>query len=68
MQYLVAYTSNPQPLISHANWAINGAGHLVSSEFGFGVLDAEAFVTRARYWINVPEQQYCVISPEDYDT
>ena len=67
MQYLVAYTSNSEPLLAYGNWVINGAGHHVSHEFGFGVLDAEAIVTRAQHWITVPEQQYCVISPEEYD-
>ena len=28
----------------------------MSRKFGFGVMDAEAMVTRARHWINVPPQ------------
>lgn len=35
----------------------------VSHKFGFGVLDAEALVTRARNWINVPEQQVDIAVP-----
>ena len=34
----------------------NGAGLRVSHQFGFGAIDAEAMVTRAQRWINVPEQ------------
>ena len=39
-----------------SGWMINGAGLNVSSAFGFGAIDAEAMVTRAKHWINVPEQ------------
>ena len=35
---------------------MNGAGILVSHQFGFGVMDAEAMVTRARHWVSVPSQ------------
>ena len=44
-------------------WMTNGAGIRVSSQFGFGVIDAEAMVTRARGWINVPPQQLTLIVP-----
>ena len=57
MQYLIAYTSNPE-LTDTSNYSvtINGAGLQVSRDFGFGVMDAEAMVTRARHWIKVPPQ------------
>ena len=55
MQYLIVYTSNPE-LTDSVNSTINGAGLLVSRQYGFGVMDAEAMVTRARHWINVPPQ------------
>ena len=55
MQYLIVYTSNTE-LTNTANSITNGAGLLVSRQFGFGVMDAEAMVTRARHWINVPPQ------------
>ena len=38
------------------NTEVNGAGLSVSRKFGFGVMDAEAMVIRARNWINVPPQ------------
>ena len=37
-------------------WVTNGAGLKVSHKFGFGAVDAEAMVTRARRWTNVPQQ------------
>ena len=61
MQYLIAYTSNPD-ILSGGNWVTNGAGLKVSHQFGFGALDAEALVTRARQWISVPEQYSKIIS------
>ena len=54
VQYLIVYTSNPNK--TEDLYIKNGAGILTSREFGFGVMDAEAMVTRARHWINVPPQ------------
>ena len=54
IQYLIVYTSNPDRTTNL--YTVNGAGILTSREFGFGVMDAEAMVTRARHWINVPPQ------------
>ena len=57
VQYLLVYTSNPQPLMGNKRkWQKNGAGLWVSNQFGFGSVDAEAIVRRARHWVNVPEQ------------
>ena len=53
--YLVVFTSNPT-LTSGGSYTTNGAGLRISREFGFGVLDGEAMVTRAQRWINVPPQ------------
>ena len=51
------YTSDTTKL-KGGEWITNGAGLEVSSHFGFGAIDAEAIVTRARNWINVPNQLY----------
>ena len=55
IQYLIAYTSDPTRLVG-GDWTRNGAGLSISHKFGFGAIDAEAVVTRARRWINVPQQ------------
>ena len=55
VQYLIAYTSNTSKLVG-GTWTVNNAGLSVSHEFGFGAIDAEALVTRARHWITVPPQ------------
>ena len=63
VQYLIVYTSNPTLTNTVNNTAIiNGAGLQVSRHYGFGVMDAEAMVTRARHWVNVPPQveQYVI--------
>ena len=49
------YTSN-RNLLTGDGWITNGAGLRVSHQFGFGAIDAEAMVTRARNWTIVPEQ------------
>ena len=49
VQYLIVYTSKSSSLVD-GNFITNGAGLRVSSKFGFGAIDAEALVTRARYW------------------
>lgn len=41
---------------NNAKWQKNGAGLWVSNQFGFGAVDAEAIVRRARHWVSVPEQ------------
>ena len=55
VQYLIAYTSNPD-LLTGDDWVTNGAGLRVSHHFGFGAIDAEAMVTRARHWRYIEQQ------------
>ena len=55
VQYLIVYTANPL-LTNSTDTEINGAGLAVSHQYGFGVMDAEAMVTRAKHWVNVPSQ------------
>lgn len=59
VQYLIVYTANFEALSNGKNanyWISNGAGLRFSPQFGFGAIDAEAMVTRAKYWTNVPSQ------------
>ena len=60
VQYLIVYTSDHTKLVGGTPRK-NGAGLTVSSQFGFGAIDTEALVTRARNWIIVPEQQHDVL-------
>lgn len=38
---------------ANAGWTTNGAGHLISYDYGFGALDAEAAAVLAATWQNV---------------
>ena len=67
IQYLLVYTSNPYKL-KGGNWTNNGAGLRVSPQFGFGAVDAEAMVMRARYWTTVPKRVSCFLRPETIST
>ena len=60
VQYLIAYTANPQ--LTAGPLTRNGAGLAVSHQYGFGVMDAEAMVTRARHWINVPPHMEDIVN------
>lgn len=64
VQYLIVYTSNADPLLTHTDdYFVNGAGLTVSHHFGFGSIDGEAMVTRAQQWINVPSQMNDIVIP-----
>ena len=67
IQYLLIYTANTKPLMKESNkhlyWTTNGAGLKISPQFGFGAINAEAMVTRARHWTNVPNQVMSEIIP-----
>ena len=56
MQYLIVYTSNID-ILTLDDVQTNAAGLKFSHSVGFGAIDAEAMVTRAKHWINVPAQQ-----------
>ena len=40
----------------------NGAGYKFSENFGFGLIQMNAFVTEAEKWTTVPKQNFCTIS------
>lgn len=45
-----------------SDWTINGAGYAVNHKYGFGVLDAEAAVARARTWTPLGAQRSYSVS------
>ena len=61
VQYLIVYTSDHGKL-NHPGIK-NGAGLTFSHYFGFGAVDAEAVVTRARHWTTVPPQTSFSLRP-----
>uniref|UniRef100_K1QCZ6 Proprotein convertase subtilisin/kexin type 4 n=1 Tax=Magallana gigas TaxID=29159 RepID=K1QCZ6_MAGGI len=66
VQHLVVETSKRHDLQDDfSSWQRNGAGFYVSQVLGFGLMDAEALVTRAKTWVSVPQQNSCS-TPEIY--
>lgn len=68
MQHLVVWTSEYDPLANNPGWKKNGAGLMVNSRFGFGLLNAKALVDLAdpRTWNSVPEKKVCVVKDDDF--
>ena len=60
VQYLIAYTSDRSRLVG-GDWVVNSAGLSASVQFGFGAVNAEALVARAKHWITVPQQSQSAI-------
>lgn len=59
MQYLVIFTSRPEPLEKESGWLLNGVKKKISHKFGYGLMDAGAMVSLAEQWTNVPVQHIC---------
>ncbi|OZC06720.1 peptidase, S8/S53 family, partial [Onchocerca flexuosa] len=61
VQHIVVWTSDPVPLLNiNEGWTKNARGLFVNSRFGFGLMDASAFVKTAKTWQNVPEHHACI--------
>lgn len=61
VQYITALTSKKIDH-THHSWHQNGAGYWVSSQYGFGLLDAYSYMMTAKHWKTVPEQHNCKIT------
>ncbi|XP_030326454.1 neuroendocrine convertase 1 isoform X2 [Strigops habroptila] len=68
MQHLVVWTSEYDPLAGNPGWKKNGAGLMVNSRFGFGLLNANALVDLAdpKRWKGVPEKRECIIKDRSF--
>jgi hypothetical protein len=58
VMYLVVLTSRPKAIKSN-NYIVNKRGFLVSSRYGFGLMDAGRMVDMAKKWQNVPILRSC---------
>lgn len=69
LQHLVVWTSEYDPLASNQGWKKNGAGLMVNSRFGFGLLNAKALVDLAdpKVWKHVPEKKQCIVKDETFE-
>lgn len=59
LQYLVIFTSRPEPLDKEPGWILNGVKRKVSHKFGYGLMDAGGMVSLAEQWNVVPAQHIC---------
>nr|XP_055037151.1 neuroendocrine convertase 1 [Misgurnus anguillicaudatus] len=68
LQHLVVWTSEFDPLANNPGWKKNGAGLMVNSRFGFGLLNAKALVDLAdpKVWNHVPEKKQCIVRDETF--
>ncbi|XP_028922811.1 neuroendocrine convertase 1 isoform X2 [Ornithorhynchus anatinus] len=69
MQHLVVWTSEYDPLALNPGWKKNGAGLMVNSRFGFGLLNAKALVDLAdrSTWRAVPEKKVCIVRDKTFE-
>ncbi|NXD46130.1 NEC1 convertase, partial [Copsychus sechellarum] len=69
MQHLVVWTSEYDPLAGNPGWKKNGAGLMVNSRFGFGLLNANALVDLAdpKRWNGVPEKRECIVKDKSFE-
>jgi len=66
VQHILVRTSRPGNLQA-VDWKENGVGRKVSHNYGYGLMDAEAMVSQAKKWKEMPMQQSCeVVSPYYY--
>ncbi|XP_077203781.1 neuroendocrine convertase 1 isoform X2 [Paroedura picta] len=68
MQHLVVWTSEFDPLANNPGWKKNGAGLMVNSRFGFGLLNAKALVDLAApgTWKGVGEKKECIVKDNSF--
>ncbi|XP_030048181.1 neuroendocrine convertase 1 [Microcaecilia unicolor] len=69
LQHLVVWTSEYDPLANNPEWKKNGAGLMVNSRFGFGLLNAKALVDLANpeTWKGVPEKKECIVKDSEFE-
>ncbi|KAF3689583.1 Neuroendocrine convertase 1 [Channa argus] len=68
LQHIVVWTSEFDPLANNPGWKRNGAGLIVNSRFGFGLLNAKALVDLAdpATWKHVPEKKLCIVRDDSF--
>ncbi|KAM6946728.1 neuroendocrine convertase 1 isoform 2-T2 [Lycodopsis pacificus] len=68
LQHIVVWTSEFDPLANNPGWKRNGAGLMVNSRFGFGLLNAKALVDLAdpATWKPAPEKKQCIVRDDSF--
>ena len=65
VMFITILTSRPKAIKSN-NYIQNKRGLLVSSRYGFGLMDAGRMVEVAKNWINVPQMVSCSIQNSNF--
>ena len=65
IMYLIVLTSRPKAIKSN-NYKANKRGLLVSTRYGFGLMNAGRMVELAQKWLNVPELHTCSILDNNF--
>ncbi|XP_043920059.1 neuroendocrine convertase 1 [Protopterus annectens] len=70
LQHLVVWTSEYDPLANNPGWKKNGAGLMVNSRFGFGLLNAKALVDLASptTWKGIPDKKECIVKDDSFES
>uniref|UniRef100_UPI00398F0ACA neuroendocrine convertase 1 n=1 Tax=Pristiophorus japonicus TaxID=55135 RepID=UPI00398F0ACA len=70
LQHLIVWTSEYDPLANNLGWKKNGAGLMVNSRFGFGLLNAKALVDMAdpKTWKGIPEKKQCIVIDNNFES
>ncbi len=58
LMYITVFSARPKAIPSN-NYVRNGRNLLVSSRYGFGLMDAGRMVELAKDWVNVPQMNTC---------
>ncbi len=67
LMYLTVMSSRPKAIRTN-NFLVNKRGFMVSSRYGFGLMDAGRMVEMARDWVSVPAMSTCVTNrPGDFE-
>ncbi|KAI0984300.1 hypothetical protein GJ496_004315 [Pomphorhynchus laevis] len=59
VQHIIVESSSNNGL--HGEWQTNAAGYAFSEYFGFGLINADLMVRKAKLWENVPERISCAV-------
>ncbi|CAF0745562.1 unnamed protein product [Brachionus calyciflorus] len=65
VMFITVLTSRAKAIVSN-NYIQNKRGLLVSSRYGFGLMDAGRMVEVAKNWVNVPKMVTCDVQSFDY--
>ncbi|XP_032873196.1 neuroendocrine convertase 1 [Amblyraja radiata] len=70
LQHLIVWTSEYDPLANNLGWKKNGAGLMVNSRFGFGLLNAKALVDMAepKTWKGIPDKKQCIVRDNTFES